>query len=156
MAAPNGGALTSELSLLLSRVAAYDALVAERDGLLKSLGATSEALREAESRAVGYSPLADERDALLAEARSLRAQLAMAEDETRRTKPMRDALVRELQARGKSTHTRSAMHPPHVRGNSGLARNCCAHEPRRAAARGRCAHCTHATYAKHAHTPPPC
>jgi hypothetical protein len=108
------GALTSELSHLLSRVAAYDALVAERDALAKSLAATSEALREAESRAVGYSPLAEERDALDAETRSLRAQLAMAEEETRRTKPMRDALVRELQAR-RARARRTHNCPPRMR-----------------------------------------
>jgi hypothetical protein len=100
MAQPAAGALSAELSHLLTRVAAFDALAAERDALARSFSATQEALRGAEARADGYHPLAEERDALAAEAAALRAQLSMAEEEARRTKPMRDALVRELQARG--------------------------------------------------------
>ena len=91
--------LSSELSSLMARVAAFDAVSAERDDALRQLAATAEALRRTESQAAGYSELAQAHDTLAADFAALKAQLGLAEEESRRARPMRDALVRELQAR---------------------------------------------------------
>lgn len=91
--------LSSELSSLLSRVAAFDAVAAERDDLQRQLVATQEALRVSETQASGWGELYESRAALADEVKALKAQLAMAEEESRRARPMRDALVRELQVR---------------------------------------------------------
>ena len=91
--------LSAELSSLLSRVAAFDAVAAERDDAVRQLAATAEALRIAESQAEGWGDLNESHAAAQAEVKALKAQLAMAEEESRRARPMRDALVRELQVR---------------------------------------------------------
>ena len=96
---PTPPGLSSELSGLLSRVAAFDAVVAERDEAARQLAAAREALRLTEAQSAAYTSLAEDREALEAEVKALRAQLAMAEEEARRARPMRDALVRELQVR---------------------------------------------------------
>ena len=107
--------LSSELSSLMARVAAFDAVSAERDDALRQLAAATEALRRAESQAAGYSDLASERDTLAADNKQLKAQLGLAEEESRRARPMRDALVRELQVRpagGGATRQNPALLAP--------------------------------------------
>ena len=102
---PTPPGLSSELSSLLQRVAAFDAVAAERDDALRQLANTTEALRIAETQAAGFGDLSEQKVALEAEVKALRAQLAMAEEESRRARPMRDALVRELQVRPASRRT---------------------------------------------------
>ena len=72
---------------------------AQRDDALRQLAATAEALRRTESQAAGYSELAQAHDTLAADFAALKAPLGLAEEESRRARPMRDALVRELQVR---------------------------------------------------------
>ena len=99
----------------MARVAAFDAVSAERDDALRQLAATTEALRRTESQAAGYSELAQAHDTLAADFAALKAQLALSEEESRRARPMRDALVRELQVRtsfGSATRQNPALRAP--------------------------------------------
>jgi len=89
--------LSEDFAALLSRVAAFDALVVERDTLAASLKASrSEAAVLATKAAAGQGK-EEEAVAAQSEARRLRAQLALVEDEARLARPMRDALVKEIQ-----------------------------------------------------------
>jgi hypothetical protein len=87
------------LQSILLKVERLDQLNDECEHLRADLAAARSQIGELESRTIRYVFLQDEHDKQAAELRQARAQLSLAEDEVRLAKPMRDALVRQLQVR---------------------------------------------------------
>ena len=99
--APRSGEtpLSAELATLLSRVASYDVLATEKEQLSAALASAQSTIAKLEARSVQYPFLLDAHAEAQASNKQLTAALQLAEDEVRRAKPTRDALVKELQVR---------------------------------------------------------
>jgi hypothetical protein len=91
--------LSPEFASLLQRMQSYDTVQQDRDRLAAALAASQQQVRELEARSVQYPFLLDQHAAAVAESRQLKAQLLIVEDEQRRNKPVKDAMLRELQVR---------------------------------------------------------
>jgi len=88
------------MASILAKVETLDQLTSENEGLRAELSAARGEIHELESRSIRYPFLQDEYEKLTSEHKSTKAQLVLAEEEARLAKPMRDALVRQLQVRG--------------------------------------------------------
>ena len=90
---------SSELAALVQRVAQLDSLGATNAQLKGELEAAKKSIRELEGRTVSYPFLQDEHARLQDELATVKRQLGEAEEQNRLSKPVRDALVKELQVR---------------------------------------------------------
>ena len=77
-----------------------DSVTSEAVKLRGELLACRNEIRELEARPMKLAFLQDAHNAMEAELRQCKTALAAAEDQARLTKPVRDALVKELQVRG--------------------------------------------------------
>lgn len=94
---PRSPNLSTELSALMQRVEQYDAVAQQRDALAAALAAAQATVRDLEARTVQYPFLATQHAEAVAENRQLKAQQLLLEEDARKNKPLRDAVVRELQ-----------------------------------------------------------
>ena len=100
---PRSPTLSTELTALMQRVDEYDRVARERDTLAAALAAAQSKIQDLEARTVQYPFLATQHAEAVAEVRQLKAAQLLLEEDARKNKPLRDAVVRELQVRLQGT-----------------------------------------------------